>query len=109
MITATPQSVAPAAANNSKKPLPAVPRKALEAGFHCIHYDFHGSGVNPLIHARFNRAGKFYYSFTLLWLSGFSGFIRVNPKIIYLPDLAHWFTIPTIRKSEFQSIIRDTE
>ena len=34
--------------NNSKKTLPAVPLRGPEAGFHRIHYDFHGSGVNHL-------------------------------------------------------------
>jgi hypothetical protein len=30
-----------------KNPWPAVPRRSPEAGFHHVHYDFHGSGVNP--------------------------------------------------------------
>ncbi len=34
--------------NNSKKLLPAVPRRGPEAGFPRIHYDFHGLGANPL-------------------------------------------------------------
>ena len=34
--------------NNPKKPLPAVPRRGPEAGFHRIHYDFHGLGANTL-------------------------------------------------------------
>ena len=32
-----------------KKILPAVPRKGPEAGFHRIHYDFHGFGANTLV------------------------------------------------------------
>ena len=46
-----PRRVAPAAesvTNNSKKIMPAVPRRGPEAGFHRIHYDFHGSGVNSI-------------------------------------------------------------
>jgi hypothetical protein len=34
--------------NNSKKTLPAMPRRGPEAGFHRIHYDFHGLGANTL-------------------------------------------------------------
>ncbi len=33
---------------NNKKTLPAVPRRGPEAGFHRIHYDFHGSGVDHI-------------------------------------------------------------
>ena len=46
-----PRRVAPAVdleQTIQKKPLPAVPRRGPEAGFHHIHYDFHGLWVNPI-------------------------------------------------------------
>jgi hypothetical protein len=51
MIATAPQTVAPAVdleQTIQKKPLPAVPRRGPEAGFHHIHYDFHGLWVNPI-------------------------------------------------------------
>jgi len=49
MIAAAPEGSPPRRISNkqSKKTLPAVPLRGPEAGFHRIHYDFHGSGVNP--------------------------------------------------------------
>ncbi len=48
IIIAIPQTVATAADQEQtiQKTLPAVPGRGLEAGFHRIHYDFQGSGVN---------------------------------------------------------------
>jgi hypothetical protein len=50
MIAAAPEGSPPRRISNKqfKKTLPAVPRRGPEAGFHPIHYDFHGSGVNPI-------------------------------------------------------------
>ena len=50
MITAAPEGSPPRRISNKqfKKNLPAVPRRGPEAGFHRIHHDFHGSGVNPI-------------------------------------------------------------
>jgi hypothetical protein len=50
MIAAAPEGSPPRRISNKqfKKNLPAVPRRGPEAGFHRIHYDFHGSGVNPI-------------------------------------------------------------
>jgi len=44
--------------NNSKKTLPAVPRRSPDAVFHRIHYDFHGSGVNPISSCPFLQIKK---------------------------------------------------
>ena len=50
MFAAAPQTVAPAA--DQEQTIQKTPaRRALrgsEAGFHRLHYDFHGSGVNPV-------------------------------------------------------------
>jgi len=50
MIAAAPEGSPPRRISNkqSKKTLPAVPLRGPGAGFHRIHYDFHGSGVNPI-------------------------------------------------------------
>jgi hypothetical protein len=40
IIAAAPQTVAPAADQEQTIPLPAVPQRGPEAGFHLIHYDF---------------------------------------------------------------------
>jgi hypothetical protein len=39
----------------------AVPHRDPEAGFHRIHYDFHGSGVNPIDSCRLLRSKKKYH------------------------------------------------
>ena len=50
MIAAAPEGSPPRRIRNKqfKKTLPAVPRRGPEAGFHRIHYDFHGLGANTL-------------------------------------------------------------
>ena len=50
MIAAAPEGSPPRRISNKqfKKLLPAVPRRGPEAGFHRIHYDFHGSGMNSI-------------------------------------------------------------
>jgi len=47
--------------NNSKKILPAVPRRGPEAGLHRIHYDFHGSGVNHIDSCLFLQSFNSYF------------------------------------------------
>ena len=42
-----------------KTPLPAVPRRGYEAGFHRIYYDFQGQGVPPIDSCLFLQSQKF--------------------------------------------------
>ena len=50
MVAAAPEGSPPRRISNKqfKKTLPAVPRRGPEAGFHRVHYDFHGLGANTL-------------------------------------------------------------
>ena len=68
MIAAAPEGSPPRRISNKqfKKTLPAVPRRGPEAGFHRIHYDFHGSGVNHIdsclfLQSQFFNTRKFPY------------------------------------------------
>ena len=58
MIAAAPEGSPPRRISNKqfKKTLPAVPRRGPEAGFHRIHYDFHGFWCEHSVHAGFSRA-----------------------------------------------------
>jgi hypothetical protein len=69
IVAAVPEGSPPRRISNKqfKKPLPAVPRRGLEAGFHRIHYDFHVFCANtlfmpvstdPFFHRFFNQVPK---------------------------------------------------
>ena len=83
MIAAAPEGSLPRRISNKtiKKTLPAVPRRGPEAGFHRIHYDFHGLGVNPIdsclfLQSKKNEKNKRNYS------SFFSGRLKVSTSVI---------------------------
>ena len=61
MISAASEGSPPRRISNTtiqKKLQPAVPQRGPEAGFHRIHYDFHGSGVNPIDSCLFLQSKK---------------------------------------------------
>ena len=57
-----------------KDSLPALPLRVPEAGVIRIKHDFHSSGVNVEVHARFSRAKKnYFFAFFLIFtLASFS-------------------------------------
>ena len=57
-----PRRVAPRRISNKtiqKNPCPPCLGEALRREFHRIHYDFHGSGVNPLDSCQFLQSTQF--------------------------------------------------
>jgi hypothetical protein len=77
MNATAPQTVAPAADQYQtiQKPLPAVSPRGHEAGFHRVHYDFNGSGVNPADLCTFLQS-NFFPDFILIFPFFFFIFLK---------------------------------
>ena len=85
-MIAAPEGSPPRRIGNKqfKKPLPAVPRRGPEAGFHRIHYDFHGSGVNPIDSCLFLQSRFIVYFCDLAGTLLFIYYINIAREWIHI-------------------------